>query len=540
MKKIFIFLLVLAILACGCNLNGSAGYTPDIDWPTGPMPVIPTPTDPVPTDPTGPAATDPTGPRPTDPPPTGPAPVDPEECTAHKDGNNDGYCDDCHTYVIIYIDFYSINDLHGKLADGDNHPGVDELTTYLKNARNTDDYVVLLSAGDMWQGQAESNMTKGKIITDWMNALDFAAMTIGNHEYDWGSEFIRENKAIAQFPLLAINIYDRTTNQRVDYCDASTVIEVGGLQIGIIGAIGNHYSSIAVDKSADVYFKTGSELTNLVKAESTRLRNQGVDFIVYAIHSDSEDYDTSLSSGGYIDLVFEAHTHQGYTTKDSYGVYHLQNRGDNQDGISHAEIAINTVTNAYTVEQAGQISKTAYQNLADDPIVNQLMQKYDDILSSAYEVLGYNRTKRDSTALGNIVAQLYYEAGVKKWGDKYDIVLGGGSLNPRSPYNLPVGDVTYADLQSLFTFDNEIMLCSIKGSYLKSRFFNNSDYRLYYESYGQSVKNSINSNATYYVIVDSWTGLYDYNHMTVVEYYDAGVFARDLLAEYVRQGGLAE
>ena len=84
--------------------------------------------------------------------------------------------------MIVRIDLYNINDLHGKFNDGENHPGVDELTTYLKNARNTDDYVVLLSAGDMWQGQAESNMTKGKIITDWMNALDFAAMAIGNHE----------------------------------------------------------------------------------------------------------------------------------------------------------------------------------------------------------------------------------------------------------------------------------------------------------------------------------------------------------------------
>ena len=104
MKKLFIFLLVLAILACGCNLNGSAGSTSDVDWPTGPIPVETTPT--------GPAATEPTNPRPTDPPPTGPAPVDPEECTAHKDGNDDGYCDDCHTYLIIYIDNRKHQSLH--------------------------------------------------------------------------------------------------------------------------------------------------------------------------------------------------------------------------------------------------------------------------------------------------------------------------------------------------------------------------------------------------------------------------------------------
>ena len=215
------------------------------------------------------------------------------------DDNRDDICDVCFQTVIVYIDFYSINDLHGKFVDSDTQIGVDELTTFLKKARQEDDYAFFLSAGDMWQGGAESNMTKGQIMTDWMNALDFTAMTIGNHEYDWGSQHIRANSQIAEFPFLAINIYDSATNERVDYCEPSVVVEAGGLQIGIIGAMGNHYTSIAPDKCADVYFKTGSQLTALVKEESTRLQAQGVDFIVYVIHSDQSDYDSTLSSGGY-------------------------------------------------------------------------------------------------------------------------------------------------------------------------------------------------------------------------------------------------
>ena len=109
---------------------------------------------------------------------------------SHKDANGDTVCDICRISVIVSFDFYTINDLHGKLADADSHIGVDELTTYLKNARKTDDNAIFISAGDMWQGQSESNMTKGLIMTDWMNELDFAAMALGNHEYDWGMVFI--------------------------------------------------------------------------------------------------------------------------------------------------------------------------------------------------------------------------------------------------------------------------------------------------------------------------------------------------------------
>ncbi len=456
-------------------------------------------------------------------------------CQQHKDKDENGLCDICSQSLIVFIDFYSINDLHGKFVDNDSQIGVDELTTYLKNARKEDDYAFFLSAGDMWQGGAESNITKGQIITDWMNELDFTSMTIGNHEFDWSSEYIKNNAELAEFPFLAINIYDRQTNKRVEYCDASVVVEAGDIQIGIIGAIGDCYSSIAGDKCEDVYFKTGSDLTALVKAESTRLQNQGVDFIVYVLHSDQEDYDLSLSSGGYVDLVFEGHTHKEYCVKDKYGVYHLQNKGDNQNGISHIEISINSVTNAFSARQAGQIGKSKYENMDDDPLIAELLEKYKETLSVVYENLGYNKAYRDDSEIEALVAQLYYEKGVEKWGEEYDIVLGGGSFNTRSPYNLYKGTVTYADLMSLLPFDNEIALCAIKGSVLRNRFFNNGDYNLYYEEYGQTLKGGLDSTKTYYIIADSWT--YDYLNLTVIEYLDPGVFARDLVAEYIREGG---
>ena len=97
-------------------------------------------------------------------------------CAQHTDADDDGICDSCFNSVYILFDFYSINDLHGKLADADTHPGVDELTTYLKTAVRENPNTILLSAGDMWQGSSESNLTGGQIIVDWMNELDFAAM----------------------------------------------------------------------------------------------------------------------------------------------------------------------------------------------------------------------------------------------------------------------------------------------------------------------------------------------------------------------------
>ena len=479
------------------------------------------------------------------------APIDRD---AHTDEDNDGSCDDCGISVIITFDFYALNDLHGKFDDTDSQGGVDELSTYLANAYNTDDNVILLSSGDMWQGSFESNSTKGLIITDWMNELDFVSMTLGNHEYDWGEESIKANVALAEFPFLAINIYERDTNERVDYVKSSVLVERGGMKIGIIGAIGDCYSSISGDKVEEVYFKTGAALTELVKAESEKLRAEGADYIVYSIHggfgSNSSAsmvqtsslrgyYDASLSRDGYVDLVFEGHTHRSYAFEDEYGVPHLQNGGDNS-GISHVEVRLNYANGYDRVSVSEIIKPSRYANLEDHPIVDELLEKYADQVDAGKLVLGQNSRLRNSTELKGLVADLYYEAGIERWGDKYDIALGGGFISVRSPYDLAAGEVKYSDLNSLLPFDNQLVLCSIKGRDLKNKFFetNNSNYYIAYGDYGASIRNNIDYNATYYIITDTYCSSYSYNNLTVVDYYDAGVYARDLIADYIRAGGL--
>ncbi len=481
-------------------------------------------------------------------------PAESESCTAHSDTNSNGYCDSCNASVTVTVDFYAINDLHGKLLDGNGQPGVDNLTTFLKSARKTDDYTVLLSSGDMWQGASESNLTHGLMMTDWMNSLGFTSMTLGNHEFDWGEDAIRKNLELAEFPFLAINIFDKSTGERVDYCAPSTTVKCGEATVGVIGAIGDCYSSISGDKTEGIFFKTGSELTALIKAESERLRSAGCDFIVLSIHdglsnagvSSPEATDSMLSgiyntalSQSHVDLVFESHSHKYYIKQDSHGVYHLQGGGDN-DGISHAEAVINFAGGESNVREAEFIHAGEYGGLTSDPIIDELMIKYKNQVSKADEVLGQNAAWRSGDWLRALIARLYFEEGFKVWGEEYDIVLGGGFISVRAPYNLSQGEVQYSDLQSLFPFDNRIDLCSIRGSDLERNFLetNNSNYFIYCGDFGNSVRDEINLNATYYIITDSYTSSYAPNNLTVVASLDADLFARDLLAEYIKQGKL--
>ncbi len=534
MKHRLLSLLLALMLTLGCLSTLIGCDTPDIGDSDPSLPDGDTPT-----------SDDPDDDRPQD--------VDPDHmCT---DADADEKCDECPESVVVLIDFYVLNDLHGKFCDTDTQPGVDELATYLRRAYATDDHVVLVASGDMWQGSAESNLTGGAIITEWMNALEFVSMTLGNHEFDWGEQAIRDNLAVAEFPFLAINVYDVTTGQRADYCTPSVMVERGDIQIGIIGAIGDCYSSIAADMVENVTFKVGAELTALVKAEADRLRSAGADVIVYSLHDGNDSshdgvqhassasmgayYDSSLSDG-YVDVVFEAHSHQRYTMIDSAGTYHVQAGGEN-DGLSHVELKVNTLTGERTVTEAGVVKNSAYASLDDDEQTELLEDKYAETIDYAYGTLGRVDREIGSSELGDLMAQYYLDAALERWGEQYDIVLGGGYIKTRAPYSLSRGEATYADAVSLFPFTNRLVLCSVSGQKLLSKFIqsSNSAYHIALSEYGESIKDSISPNKTYYIVTDSYTSVYAPNGLCEIAEYESGVYARDLLAAAIRRGDFA-
>lgn len=441
---------------------------------------------------------------------------------------------------IVNLELFAINDFHGNVQDSDTGIGISKTSTLLKTYPDDVNNALYISQGDMWQGSAESNLTRGQLVNDWMGQLNFTSMTLGNHEFDWGSSFVRTNSELASFPYLGINIYDHSTNQRVDYAKPSTIVNKNGAKIGIIGAIGDCYSSISASYVQDIYFKVGDELTELVKNEAIRLKNEEkCDFIIYSLHEDDENYNIELSN--YVDLVFEGHTHQNYVKKDSKGVYHIQSAGYNKT-INYINIDLNTATDTFKVNRTKSIYTSDYKNLAKDAAAESLFTKYADVIGNANDSIGYNALRRDSDYLRQLVADLYLQYGQEKWGSSYDLFLAGGYISCRSPYYLPAGNISYSDLYTLFPFDNDLVLCSVSGRYLDSQFVNtsNKNYFISYTSFGNSNKESINTNATYYIISDTYSSDYAPNHLTVIaKYTNSGFYARDMLAQYAKDGHFA-
>ena len=150
------------------------------------------------------------------------------------------------------------NDVHGELLPQPGRGGLTTISGYVAALRatraNDGGGVLLVDAGDMWQGTLESNLSEGASIVDAYNALGYAAAAIGNHEFDFGPAgelatpnsdaddprgALKRRAMEAEFPLLAANLIDTSTNQLVAWQNVrpSMMTEVAGTKIGIVGVM---------------------------------------------------------------------------------------------------------------------------------------------------------------------------------------------------------------------------------------------------------------------------------------------------------------
>lgn len=115
--------------------------------------------------------------------------------------------------------------------------GMARIATYIAEVRSQENNVILVDNGDVLQGNIMTddiyNKQEGPHPVIWaMNLLQYDALTLGNHEFNFGEKLIKRVQTLADFPVLGANM------ARVDGTMAAlpyTIVERGDLKIGIIG-----------------------------------------------------------------------------------------------------------------------------------------------------------------------------------------------------------------------------------------------------------------------------------------------------------------
>lgn len=436
--------------------------------------------------------------------------------------------------TYAYFDFYELSDFHGAVNHGEKEIGLAKLSTYFDTKRqNNAGGTFVISSGDMWQGSADSNLTRGTMVTYSMDVMDFDSMTLGNHEFDWTVDWIKNNKGRATFPLLAANLIDDNTGKIADFVSPSTIVERGEYKVGIIGTIGDTIRNTIL-ASAVAGYSFANEIST-VTAEAAKLREEGCDIVVWSAHNDAEDLKNKVAGNNIgVDLVFGGHSHAD-TDIANAGVAYLQTQPYGRS-VAHAQLKLNKQTrevilNAHEIE--GSIANL---NLADDKDILGIQNQYNEkfINPVKNKKLGsVDGELSKSKELANLCVYSMKEEILRH--DEYkdhNIIAAFHNKNGGVRKDIAVGNITYGQVYEAFPFDNEIVIVSLKGSVLKSKFIGGNSNVCYWHNFQKS---DIKSDQTYEIITTDFL-------LTNPEYYDGleyeltytGLTVRDAVANEIK------
>lgn len=362
------------------------------------------------------------------------------------------------------IVIYHTNDMHGAVENLAN------IKTLKDNTKNS----LLLDAGDCTQGSAIATYTKGEGIIDIMNATGYDAITLGNHEFDFGSQKPIENVKKAKFTPLAANVVDANGDlllKGINGNGANIIEEVNGKKIGIFGLT-----------TEETYYKTnpknlnGTEFKNIIetaKEQVKLLKAENVDAIIAITHigNDKSSSPTSIDLAKEvpeIDLIIDGHSHT--IIQEKIGDTTIVQTGSSLKSLG--KVTLNFDNNDVNVKtELLDIETVVKENPANEE-VSKIYNKYNDkVEKELQKVIGNTKTdiyafdkegKRlsriEETPMGDLVTDSMVYSTKKLLENteykNYPIVAlqNGGGIRA----NIDAGDITLEDVFNVLPFGNII------------------------------------------------------------------------------------
>ncbi len=188
-----------------------------------------------------------------------------------------------------------------------------------------DSAVLLVDAGDFFQGTPYFNLYHGRVEIEAMNRMGYEAATLGNHEFDFGLDTLAAMLKLAKFPIVCAN-YEVAGTPLEGLVKPYTVIEKQGLRIGVFGLGVSNESLISTRNFAPV--KYTDPVAASEKAVKSLRNDEKCDIVICLSHlgydmEDNAPICDSLLIGktSGIDAVIGGHTHKMVTThlKNSAG-----------------------------------------------------------------------------------------------------------------------------------------------------------------------------------------------------------------------------
>jgi 2',3'-cyclic-nucleotide 2'-phosphodiesterase (5'-nucleotidase family) len=323
---------------------------------------------------------------------------------------------------------------------------------------------LLVDGGDAWQGTFISNANKGEAVTKAMSLMQYDALALGNHDFDWGQDVLAQRAKDASFPFLAANVLDSKTGKAPPYLKPFAVKDLGIARVGMIGL--TNPGSATIVKATSVaglqFLPAADALRSLVGQVQKE-----ADIIVVAAHIGTADAVQLARDVPGIDVIVAAHDHFPIQTARVEGRTTIVDAGAYTQYVGRLEIVVDRTTHRMRDAVRGNVltAIAANASVKPDPEIAKLVderraegEKYTSrVVGRTTEPL---TNVREETAFGNLITDAFVEYG-RQQGWKTDVAFYN-MAGVRASFN--AGQLTYGQLYEALPFSNTVVNVDLKGA----------------------------------------------------------------------------
>ena len=390
----------------------------------------------------------------------------------------------------VVVTILQTTDLHGHLLPWDyqraqpSDDGLARVATRIAAIRGETPNVLLLDAGDTIQGtpieflHAKDRAEGPDPMAEAMSALKYDAMSVGNHEFNFGLAVLRKAQRESSFPWLSANTRNAADGSAAfpEYI----VKTVGGVRIGILGL-----TTPGIPHWEPVRNRPGLVWEDPVDA-ATRLvpvlrGKEKCDFVVALIHSgpevdlrtgapdgtDDENRVAALSKVPGIDLLLTGHTHRQIPLTRLNGVPMIQ-PGRWGDVLARVDVTFETAGGAPKVADISAALLPSDSSVATDPVVAAIAAPHDaaaraymdEVVATADEDFPGARARLEDTALLDFVNDTMRDA------TGADLAMT--SLLPGRFEGFRKGPIKVRNVYTLYPYENQLVEIEVDGVTLKA------------------------------------------------------------------------
>lgn len=358
------------------------------------------------------------------------------------------------------------NDIHGRAVADDGVLGYGMVAQLKEDLQKVGASVLLLDDGDASQGMPVVNLSYGKAAIDFMNAAGYDAMTLGNHEFDWGLDNLLQILEDAQFPVLAANIVNKISGELV-FLDNIVFDMPNGMKVGVFGLdTPETLTKTHPDKVRDIDFYMGQALYDCAQAQVDALNEQGCDIIICLGHlgvdpeSEPNRSTDVIANVEGIDLFIDGHSHTAMDGGEMVGDTLLTSTGSYFQYIG--VVVFDGETPSASLYNGSNADVTAIVNAVNTEVQEQL----STVFATTEVDLNGERdpgVRTEETNLGDFSADAILWAAQQAMGDSVVAsITNGGGIRA----SIAAGDITMNDMKTVFPFGNEVTVLTVTGAEL--------------------------------------------------------------------------